>query len=118
MTLESFRAEAAGYLGRPPDELAILAWKHDPGCPPEPCALDEAVALSVPRAEYDAARDDDLADQAPSWAATPEPDGGAAEACTLHEVQVVYTLARHALGWSGAVVPSPSGRAWTLYREA
>ena len=118
MTLEAFRTEAAGWLGRQPDELVLLAWKHDPGGPPESCSLEEAAALSVPRAEYDAARDDGLAAEAPSWAATPEPKAGGTEPCTLHEVQVVYTLAKHALGWGGAVVASSSGRAWNLFREA
>ena len=118
MTLDAFRTEAAGWLGRQPDELALLAWKHDPGGPPEACELAEAAALSVPRAEYAADRDDALAAEAPSWAATPEPEAGDTQPCTLHEVQVVYTLAKHALGWGGAVVPSSDGRTWVLHREA
>ena len=117
MTLDAFRAEAAGWLGRAPDGLAMLAWRHEPGQRPEPCALAEADALSVPRAEYDAARDDALAAEAPSWAATPDADAGTTEPVTLHEMQVVYLLAQKLLGWSGAVVASPSGKAWTAFRE-
>ena len=51
MTLDAFRAAAAGYIGRQPDALAVVAWKHEPGGPPEACDLAEAAALSVPRAE-------------------------------------------------------------------
>ena len=117
MTLDAFRAEAARYLGRQPDELAVVAWRHDPGRPPEACELAEAVALAVPRAEHDAARDDPAAAEAPAWATTPEPTADGTEPCTLHEVQVIYTLARHALGWGGAVTPSSAGRSWVVHRE-
>ena len=117
MTTDEFRAEAAGWVGREPDGLAVLAWRHEPGRPPEVCELADADALSVPRAEYDAGRDDALAAEAPAWAATPEPDAGATEPATLHEVKVVYLLAQKLLGFHGAVQPSASGRSWVLHRE-
>ena len=117
MTLDDFRAEAAGWLGREPDGLTVLAWRHEPGRPPEPCDLADADALSLPRAEYDAERDDAAAADAPAWAATPDPDTGATEPVTLHETQVVHLLAEKLLGWCGAVVASPSGRSWTVTRE-
>ncbi len=118
MTLDAFRAEAAGWLGRTPDGLTCVAWKHEPGSRPTTCPLAEADALSVPRAEYDAAVDDAAAAEAPSWAVTLDADGGDSEPCTLHEVKVVYLLAQKLLGFCGAVQPSASGRSWTLYREA
>ncbi len=118
MTLDAFRAEAAGWLGRTPDGLACIAWRHEPGCRPEACPLADADALSVPRAEYDADLDDAAAAEAPAWAATPDADARGTEACTLHEVKVVYLLAQKLLGFCGAVQPSSSGRSWTLYREA
>lgn len=118
MTLDAFRTEAAGWLGRDAEDLVVLAWKHDPGGPPEACSLDEAVALALPRAEYDPGQDDGVATEAPAWAATPEPLANGTEPCSLHEVMVVHTLAQHVLGWSGAVVASSSGRSWNLYREA
>ena len=117
MTLDAFRAEAAGWLGRDADGLAMTAWHHPPGQAPAPCALADADALSVPRAEYEPARDDALAAEAPGWAATPDPAAGGTEPLTLHEMKVVYALLERLLGWRGAVVASPSGRAWTAYRE-
>ena len=116
-TLDAFRAEAAGWLGRAPDGLAALAWRHEPGRPPEPCALADADALSLPRAEYDPAADDAPAAEAPAWAATPEPDAAGTEPVTLDEMRVVYALAERLLGWHGAVVASSSRRAWTAFRE-
>ena len=115
MTLDAFRAEVAGWIGRDVDAFACVAWKHEPGGPPETCPLDEAEALSVPRAEYDAAVDDALAAEAPAWAATPDADG---EACSLAEMKVVYALAQKLLGFAGAVTASASGRSWTAYRDA
>ena len=113
MTLDDFRAEAADWIGR--DALPCVAWKHEPGGPPEACPLGDADALSVPRAEYDAATDDAAAAEAPPWAATPDATG---EPCSLHEVKVVYLLAEKLLGFGGAVQPSVTGRSWVLYREA
>lgn len=117
MTLDAFHAEVAGWLRRDADGLTMLAWKHEPGGPPEACGLGEADALSVPRAEYAPAVDDVAAAEAPAWAATPDPDAGRTEPLSLHEMKVVYALAERLLGWRGAVVASPSGRAWTAYRE-
>ena len=113
MTLAAFRAEAAGWIGRGPDGLVALAWRHEPGRPPEPCALADADALSLPRAEYDAGRDDAAAAAGPVWAATPDPNARGTEPVTLHEMRVVHLLADKLLGWRGAVVASPSGRSWT-----
>ena len=115
MTLDAFRAEAAGWLGRDADAFACVAWKHEPGRAPERCPLGDAEALSVPRAEYDAARDDAAARSAPAWAATPEAEG---TPCTVGEMAVVYALAQKLLGFTGAVVASPSGRSWTVFRDA
>lgn len=117
MTLEAFRAEVAGWLGRDADGFACVAWRHDPGAALEECALDEADALSVPRAEYEPVRDDAAAAEAPSWAATPDADGGSAEPCTVGEMAVVYALAQKLLGFTGAVQASSSGKSWTVYRE-
>ena len=114
MTLDAFRAEAARWLERDPDAFACVAWRHEPGRPPEACALGDADALSVPRAEYDAAADGPLAAEAPAWAATPEPEGAP---CSLGEMKVVYALAERLLGFRGAVVASASRRAWVAYRE-
>ena len=121
MTLDEFRAEAAGWIGRPVDAFDCTAWAHEPGQRPRMCPLAEADALSVPRAEF--------SDEAPGSAASGDADrlappvagskGGEpkGEPCTLHEVKVVYVFAQHVLGFRGAVVPSESGRSWNLYRD-
>ncbi len=110
MTLDEFRAEAAGWLGRPVDDFGCTAWVHEPGQRPRMCPLTEADALSVPRAEY----------QEPDGASTPRAPLDAApsgEPCTLHEMKVVYLLAQKILGFRGAVQPSTSGRSWNAYRD-
>ena len=109
MTLDEFRAEAAGWIGRPVGQFACTAWAHLPGQRPRMCPLADADALSVPRAEH---RPGDAASAPPAAGAAPE-----GEPCTLHEVQVVYVLAQHLLGFRGAVQASESGRSWNLYRD-
>lgn len=110
MTLDEFRAEAAGWIGRPADAFDCTAWVHEPGQRPRMCSLADADALSVPRAEYDAT------DEAPvpgvSLDRTP-----AGEPCTLHEMKVVYLLAQKLLGFRGAVQPSASGQSWNVCRD-
>ena len=109
MTLDEFRAEAAGWIGRPVDRFDCTAWAHPPGQRPHMCPLEDADALSIPRAEFEPA--DGTARLAVS---ADVPDG---EPCTLHEVKVVYVLAQHVLGFRGAVQPSESGESWNLYRD-
>ena len=110
MTLDEFRAEAAGWIGRPVDQFECTAWLHEPGQRPQKCPLSQADALSVPRAEYEPAPDE------PARLAVTESETKG-EPCTLHEVKVVYVLAKHVLGFQGAVLPSESGRSWNLYRD-
>ena len=107
MTLDEFRAEAAGWIGRPVDAFDCSAWVHEPGARPRMCPLSEADALSIPRAEFNPA------DEAPP----PTRDEPSGEPCTLHEVKVVYLLAQKLLGFRGAVQPSASGQSWNLYRD-
>ncbi len=109
MTLDAFRAEAAGWIDRPVEQFACTAWIHPPGERPHQCPLAEADALSIPRAEYEPGDGDPA--RPPS---RDTPDG---QPCTLHEVKVVYVLAQHVLGFRGAVQPSESGASWNLYRD-
>lgn len=117
MTLDAFRAEVAGWLGRAPEAFACVAWKHDPGAALQECDLEDADALSVPRAEYDATVDDPAAAETPWWATTPDAEAGTTEPCSLHEMKVVYVLTQKLLGWRGAVTASSSGKSWNVYRE-
>ena len=110
MTLDEFRAEAAGWIGRPVADFACTAWLHEPGQRPRMCPLAEADALSVPRAEFEP--DPDAPPDRAPMDAGPEGEPG-----TLHEVKVVYVLAQHVLGFRGAVQPSATGRSWNLYRD-
>ena len=118
MTLDEFRAEAAGWIGRPVDAFDCTAWAHLPGQRPRMCPLADADALSVPRAEF---LDDEAGAAASGDRLAPldarRPGALSGEPCTLHEVKVVYVLAQHVLGFRGAVVPSESGRSWNLYRD-
>lgn len=109
MTLDEFRSETAGWLSRADGDFACIAWKHEPGRRPEECALEDADALSVPRAEYDALEVDPEADSAGR-----EPIAGS---CTLAEMKVVYRLAQLLLGFRGAVQPSVNGMSWNVYRD-
>ena len=121
MTLDEFRAEAAGWIGRPVDAFDCTAWVHEPGQRPHMCPLADADALSVLRAEFSDEAPDPTASGGTDRLALPA--GGSrggeskGEPCTLHEVKVVYVLAQHVLGFRGAVVPSESGRSWNLYRD-
>ena len=121
MTLDEFRAEAAGWIGRPVDDFDCTAWVHEPGQRPRMCPLADADALSVPRAEYVDEAADAPADGPPTGSASGRgaatAEGSKGEPCTLHEVKVVYVLAQHVLGFRGAVQPSESGRSWNLYRD-
>ena len=116
-TLDAFRGEAAHWIGREADAFACVAWKHDPGSPLTECDLEEADALSVPRAEYAPETDDPAAAETPWWARTPDAPADGAEPCTLHEMKVVYVLTQKLLGWRGAVTASSSGKSWNVYRE-
>ncbi|MGB3544396.1 hypothetical protein [Rubrivirga sp.] len=109
MTLDEFRSETAGWLDRAEDDFECVAWKHEPGRRPEECALEDADALSVPRAEAA-----DLEDGTASAPAGQEPVAGS---CTLAEMKVVYRLAQLLLGFRGAVQPSANGTSWNVYRD-
>ena len=110
MTLDAFRAEAAGWIGRPVDAFDCTAWVHEPGQRPRKCLLLEADALSIHRAEHQPGGD---ASDPPALVG----DTPSGEPCSLHEVKVVYLLAQKLLGFRGAVLPSVSGASWNLYRD-